>query len=138
MPLLKLSSKWPKSFGFDIAGYGPAYVSMVERRSHAYRAGLLPGDQILELDGQDVSSLSASVIKSMARHSRTQPPTLGVVSRLHQVEITPNSSYGFGFSLHDEKPVTVSRVLPGGPAHQSGLRPGEYTAHSVALLIKAT
>ncbi|KAL3875511.1 hypothetical protein ACJMK2_033457, partial [Sinanodonta woodiana] len=124
MPL-KLSQKWPRQFGFEIIGEGPTFVLSVEKGSIAFKAGLLPGDQILELDGHDVTYLSVDTLKKIARHSHTQPPTLGVVSRLLHLEIVGSKTIGLGFNIEEGKPVTVRDVVNEGPAEQAGLRPGD-------------
>ncbi|KAJ8318724.1 hypothetical protein KUTeg_003815, partial [Tegillarca granosa] len=126
MPLLlRSTTKWPKRYGFDVVGDGPCYVTAVEKGSIAFNAGLLTGDQILELDEQDVTEMSADAIKSLAKHSRTQPPTLGVVSRLHQVELVGNRTSGIGFDVEGEYPVKVHNVEQASLAFQAGLRQGD-------------
>ena len=124
MPL-RSSGKWPKHYGFDIFGDGPSFVLIVARGSVAYNSGLLPGDQILRLDGQDVSVSSAKVLKSIANHAPSQPPTLGVVSRLRTVDLVcfPDNA-GCGFTVHGNKPVRVSKVDPDGAASRAGIQPG--------------
>lgn len=57
---------------------------MVEGSS-AYMAGLQPGDQVLEIDGQNVSSLSTKALIALAQTLKTVPPSIGVVSRIEQV-----------------------------------------------------
>ncbi|WAQ96891.1 GRD2I-like protein, partial [Mya arenaria] len=95
MPL-RTAIKWPKYYGFDIVGQGPCFVLLVQKNSVAYNSGLQPGDQILELDSHDVTHLSADAIKALAKHSRTQPPTLGVVSRLLHVDVVGQKPMGLG------------------------------------------
>ncbi|PKK21960.1 glutamate receptor, ionotropic, delta 2 (Grid2) interacting protein [Columba livia] len=43
---------WPESFGFHISGMGPCYVVWVQEGSSAAAAGLRPGDEVLEIEGQ--------------------------------------------------------------------------------------
>ncbi|XP_053389051.1 delphilin-like isoform X2 [Mercenaria mercenaria] len=123
MPLKTL--KWPKHFGFEIVGQGPCFVLHVERGSVAYNSGLQCGDQILELDDQDVTNMSAEALKTLAKHSRTQPPTLGVVSRILHVDVVGNKSVGLGMVINNSKPVYVWTVEKDGPAHVMGIRPGD-------------
>ena len=75
-----LNGSWPESFGFTIHGDGPTYVIGVKRSGLAHSAGVSPGDQVLELDGHDVSDMSAEAIKKLAYHSRNIPPTIGKVT----------------------------------------------------------
>jgi S1-C subfamily serine protease len=133
MPLRTL--KWPKHFGFDIVGQGPCFVLHVERGSIAYNSGLQCGDQILELDDQDVTNMSAEALKTLAKHSRSQPPTLGVVSRILHVDVVGNKSVGLGMVVSDSKPVHVWTVENNGPAHVMGIRPGYRAVIKINLLL---
>ncbi|KAL4240243.1 Delphilin [Mactra antiquata] len=137
MPL-RTTLKWPKHFGFDIIGQGPCFVINVEKGGIAYHSGLQPGDQILELDGQDVINMSAEALKTLAKHSRSQPPTLGVVSRLMSVDIVGTKTMGLGFVITDHMPVTVWNVEEGGPAHSSGVRPGDVIVEVNGKTVKTS
>lgn len=79
---------WPEEFGFQIGGNGPSYILTVEEGSSAHLSGLQPGDQVLEIEGQNVSSLSAQEVVALAQSQRNIPPSIGVVSRIEQVRIT--------------------------------------------------
>ncbi|XP_064612281.1 delphilin-like isoform X2 [Liolophura sinensis] len=124
MPLI-MTGKWPRAFGFDIAGRGPSYVTAVEKGGSADRAGLLAGDHILGVNQEDVRSTPADVVKTIARKSRHQPPTLSVVSHLHQVNMSPDPIKGFGFSVRDDHPIIIGKIEPGTPAAKSGLAEGD-------------
>ncbi|CAL1532337.1 unnamed protein product [Lymnaea stagnalis] len=124
MPL-KLFNKWPRLYGFEICGQGPSYVISVEKGSLAFRAGLMPGDQLLEVGGQDVTTLSVDEIRLMSKSISKQPPELEVVSCLQTIVIKPDPVAGYGFSVLNEKPVIIGSVSFGGPAFQSGLRAGD-------------
>ncbi|XP_052392378.1 delphilin-like [Carassius gibelio] len=75
---------WPEDFGFKLGGDGPSYILSVVEGSSAYMAGLQPGDQVLEIDGQNVSSLSTKALIALAQTLKTVPPSIGVVSRIEQ------------------------------------------------------
>lgn len=76
---------WPEEFGFQLGGTGPSYILTVEEGSSAHLSGLQPGDQVLEIEGQDVSSLGAQAVITLAQAQKNIPPSIGVVSRIHQV-----------------------------------------------------
>lgn len=79
---------WPEDFGFKLGGDGPSYILSVVEGSSAYMAGLQPGDQVLEIDGQNVSTLSTKALVALAQTLKTVPPSIGVVSRIEQVTFT--------------------------------------------------
>uniref|UniRef100_A0A4W3H5F5 PDZ domain-containing protein n=1 Tax=Callorhinchus milii TaxID=7868 RepID=A0A4W3H5F5_CALMI len=80
---------WPEAFGFRIGGKGPSYILSVQEGGSAHLAGLQPGDQVLEIEGEDVSWLSCEVLSSLARRCHNVPPSIGVVSRIEQVDLLP-------------------------------------------------
>ncbi|KAK3777536.1 hypothetical protein RRG08_044826 [Elysia crispata] len=124
MPL-RLLNKWPKSFGFEIYGNGPSYVVSVQKGSMADKSGLRPGDQLLELNGRDVTAMSQHQIRALAKPRAFKPPDIKVVSCLQTMEIAPELPVGYGFSVVGENPVTVGSVEYGGSAFRAGLRIGD-------------
>ncbi|NXM13584.1 GRD2I protein, partial [Ploceus nigricollis] len=90
---------WPESFGFRISGSGPCYVLWVQEGSSAALAGLRPGDEVLEIEGQPVSSLGCEALLGLARRCGNVPPSIGVVSRLQHASIPPGPRGCFGFEL---------------------------------------
>ncbi|XP_064246015.1 delphilin isoform X2 [Passer domesticus] len=117
---------WPESFGFRIGGSGPCYILWVQEGSSAALAGLRPGDEVLEIEGQPVSSLGCQALLGLARRCRNVPPSIGVVSRLQHASIPPGPRGGFGFELASESPPRVGSVSPESPAAACGLQPGDY------------
>ncbi|KAF1539798.1 Delphilin, partial [Eudyptula minor] len=80
---------WPETFGFKISGTGPCYIFWVQEGSSAAAAGLRPGDEVLEIEGQPVSSLGCEALLGLARSCSNVPPSIGVVSRLQHADIPP-------------------------------------------------
>ncbi|NXR19171.1 GRD2I protein, partial [Cinclus mexicanus] len=80
---------WPESFGFRISGSGPCYILWVQEGSSAALAGLRPGDEVLEIEGQPVSSLGCEALLGLARRCDNVPPSIGVVSRLQHASVPP-------------------------------------------------
>uniref|UniRef100_A0AAY5EYX2 PDZ domain-containing protein n=1 Tax=Electrophorus electricus TaxID=8005 RepID=A0AAY5EYX2_ELEEL len=76
---------WPEEFGFQLGGNGPSYILSVEEGSSAHLSGLQPGDQVLEIEGQDVSTLGTQALTALAQTQKNIPPSIGVVSRIQQV-----------------------------------------------------
>lgn len=79
------NQNWPEAFGFRLGGVGPSYILSVAEGSSAYLAGLQPGDQVVDIEGQDVTNLSTPALIALAQTLKTVPPSIGVVSRLQQV-----------------------------------------------------
>uniref|UniRef100_A0A8C8S0S1 Grid2 interacting protein n=1 Tax=Pelusios castaneus TaxID=367368 RepID=A0A8C8S0S1_9SAUR len=103
---------WPEEFGFKISGNGPCYILAVEEGSSAHVAGLQPGDQILEIEGQHVSSMNCETLISLARQCENVPPSIGVALRLGLLQLgrlqrrTSSSVRGFVQSvdaIHQER-----------------------------------
>lgn len=117
---------WPESFGFKISGTGPCYILWVQEGSSAAVAGLRPGDEVLEIEGQPVSSLDCEALLGLARRCSNVPPSIGVVSRLHHVDIPPGPRGCFGFELASGSPPRVANVSPDSPAAACGVEPGDY------------
>lgn len=119
---------WPEAFGFRIGGNGPCYILAVEAGSSAQVAGLQPGDQILEIEGQHVSSMSREALAALARQCENVPPSIGVVSRTQQVELEPGQEGRFGFTLMSDEGglLQVEGVAPASPASKAGIKAGDY------------
>ncbi|XP_016126061.1 delphilin isoform X4 [Sinocyclocheilus grahami] len=127
---------WPEEFGFQIGGNGPSYILTVEDGSSAYLSGLQPGDQVLEIEGQNVSSLSAQEVIALAQSHRNIPPSIGVVSRIQQMDITPGPDGRFGFTIVGDCPLLVEDCSPCSPAGRSGLRAGDYVMEVNGIPVK--
>ena len=83
------------------------------------------GDQLVEVDGLNVCEMSAEAIKSLTRRTHSDPPTLGLVSRVQYKEVTASRRWGYGFTPVGVRPTVVAAVDPPGPAYQAGIREGE-------------
>ncbi|XP_074821081.1 delphilin isoform X3 [Natator depressus] len=129
---------WPEEFGFKISGNGPCYILAVEEGSSAYLAGLQPGDQILEIEGQHVSAMNCETLINLARQCENVPPSIGVVSRIQQMDINPGPDGKFGFSLmcHSGNPLQVERVAPDSPASECGIKLGDYVLEVNGIPVK--
>jgi len=117
---------WPEAFGFKINGTGPCYVVWVQEGSSAAAAGLRLGDEVLEIEGQPVSSLGCEALLGLARRCGNVPPSIGVVSRLQHADIPPGPRGCFGFELASGSPPRVASVSPESPAAACGIEPGDF------------
>jgi len=138
--------RWPEAYGFAVtSGDGPCYVTSVERGSAAHKSGICPGDQIVEVDGRNVTDMSSDRVRTLATlsvsgqrpgqkvtgvHRVSRPtvpnaPTLGVVSRVQYVELSADLVLGYGLSLSGVRPTVVSHVDRDGPAQHADIKPGK-------------
>ncbi|XP_072917163.1 delphilin isoform X1 [Hemitrygon akajei] len=127
---------WPEEFGFQIFGNGPCYIISVQEGSSAHVAGLQPGDQILEIEGQDVSSMNYDALVNLAKRCKTVPPSIGVVSRIEQLELLPAADGRFGFNLNGDSPLQIENCLPDSPAAELGLKTGDYVLEVNGVPVK--
>eukprot|EP00058_Branchiostoma_floridae_P021542 XP_002607032.1 hypothetical protein BRAFLDRAFT_93583 [Branchiostoma floridae] len=124
---MKMTSNegWPEAFGFRIEGNVPCYIVAVSDKSLAQQAGLQPGDQIVELDGHDVTMMSREGIMALAKHCEQVPPSLGVISRIRHLELVPDLKGNYGVLFRGTGPVYVQGVAKSSPAVHVGLKPGD-------------
>ncbi|KAK1881268.1 Delphilin [Dissostichus eleginoides] len=107
---------WPEEFGFLLGGNGPSYILSVEEGSSAHLAGLQAGDQVLEIEGHNVSTLGPQAVVAIAQTQKNIPPSIGVVSRIQQMDIIPGPDGRFGFTIVGDCPLLVEDCSPCSPA----------------------
>ncbi|NWX56157.1 GRD2I protein, partial [Promerops cafer] len=100
---------WPESFGFRISGSGPCYVLWVQEGSSAALAGLRPGDQVLEIEGQPVSSLGCEALLRLARRCGNVPPSIGVRAPRAQRRHRAPAPEAEGAGIQQEVPLSSLR-----------------------------
>nr|XP_057904973.1 delphilin isoform X4 [Doryrhamphus excisus] len=130
------NQNWPEAFGFRLGGTGPSYILSVVEGSSAFLAGLQPGDQVVDIEGQDVTNLSTPALIALAQTLKTVPPSIGVVSRIEQIDITPSPDGRFGFTIVGDSPLMVEDCMPNGAASRSGLKVGAYVMEVNGIPVK--
>ncbi|CAL8282608.1 unnamed protein product [Boreogadus saida] len=130
------NQKWPEEFGFRLGGVGPSYILSVLEGSSAFLAGLQPGDQVVDIEGQDVTNLSTPALIALAQTLKTVPPSIGVVSRLEQIDIAPGQDGRFGFTIVGDSPLMVEDCMAGGPGGRGGLKVGDYVMEVNGIPVK--
>ncbi|CAL8313525.1 unnamed protein product [Arctogadus glacialis] len=130
------NQNWPEEFGFRLGGVGPSYILSVLEGSSAFLAGLQPGDQVVDIEGQDVTNLSTPALIALAQTLKTVPPSIGVVSRLEQIDIAPGQDGRFGFTIVGDSPLMVEDCMAAGPGGRSGLKVGDYVMEVNGIPVK--
>lgn len=121
---MRTNENWPEAFGFSVGGRAPVVILSVEENSVAQRAGLQPGDQILEVNGENVQGLSKEEIILLAKRSRTVPPALAVISRIRTFDLRRRRGR-FGFAVRGKGPVFIAEIELNSPAENVGIRRGD-------------
>lgn len=108
-------------------------VKRVPAGSAAEAAGIKPGDRIISFNGRDGSDWEK--IKNDAMLSPERPLPLVVEREGQQIPLTitptkqvmDGESFGYLGILPDygNVPIIVSSIIPGSPADESGLKPGD-------------
>jgi len=123
--LMATNEGWPEAFGFSIDGDRPVYITEVDEGGSAQQAGLLPGDVIVEMDGEGVREYSRDDLIVLARHSKV-PPSLIVLSRVRTVTLRRGGRVSsFGLTLRGDAPVFIRSVEFNSRAREAGLRSGD-------------
>jgi regulator of sigma E protease len=116
--------------GAEIPSYQdePVVIGKVEAASVGERAGLLPGDRILRVNGENVPTWDRFAIAIGVKADRDVRLTIVRDGREQQVSVRPEAQGRFEVGdigvLPDVYP-RVSSVVQGGPADRGGLKPGD-------------
>jgi regulator of sigma E protease len=116
--------------------YRTTTVGWVEPGSPAYKAGVLPGDRILAIDGQRPDRWAGrpgAVVESILLGTNRE--ILLEVDRnsreIVTLRITPERDQEMeglrklGFEMYPAQTAVVNKVIEGGPAVRAGIRPGD-------------
>lgn len=96
-------------------------VGKVLEDSPAFDAGLLPGDEILEVDGKKFKNWELTLDEL----SKAGIHTLKIVRREDTLRIELSMERGKEPGIIPQIPPIVGRVIPGTPAYSVGLEPGD-------------
>jgi regulator of sigma E protease len=126
--------------------YRTTTVGWVEPGSPAYKAGVLPGDRILAIDGQRPDRWAGrpgAVLESILLGTNRE--ILLEVDRnsreIVTLRITPERDQEMeglrklGFEMYPAQTAVVNKVIEGGPAVRAGIRPGDIirSVHGVRV-----
>jgi regulator of sigma E protease len=126
--------------------YRTTTVGWVEPGSPAYKAGVLPGDRILAIDGQRPDRWAGrpgAVVESILLGTNRE--ILLEVDRnsreIVTLRITPERDQEMeglrklGFEMYPAQTAVVNKVIEGGPAVRAGIRPGDIirSVHGVRV-----
>ncbi len=109
---------------------GELEVAQVSSRSPASEAGLLPGDRVLKVNGEDVSGFR-QLTRTLGANRGTDVPLLVRRDGEEQVLYVPPISHSFpheaasGVSVEVVGDINVTQVSSGSPADTAGVQDGD-------------
>lgn len=110
---------------------GGAVIGHIMPNSPAAKAGILPGDKIVRLNGKDNPDWEEIVAAEIAGADRQLTLTIERAGRQLPVSVTPvfDEKEGLGSAgWEGQNVIQVGGVTPGMPAAQAGLRKGDILA----------
>lgn len=120
---------------FDRAADG-VIIGRVDRNSVAYRAGLRRGDAIASINGRRfdryhdavryINGVDAGEDLDIIVIRDGERVNLSATLAAHARRNANRASLGVFFDTTSERPLKITRIVPNSPAHQAGLRAGDY------------
>jgi len=105
----------------------PVVVGWVEEETPAKTAGFRPGDRIVRIQGEEISTWEEA--KILFASNPDQPLEVGFLRKAERLttQITPESTgYAGGYTgLSHQRPALVGAISPDMPAERAGLRAGD-------------
>jgi regulator of sigma E protease len=105
----------------------PAVVGWVEQDTPAAAAGFRPGDRIVRIQGEEISTWERAKILFASNPNQLLRVEFLRDDKPMHAEITPDSSgYAGGYTgLDHERPALIGSVSPDMPAEKAGLQAGD-------------
>ena len=116
--------------GADVEAYAkePAIVGFVEPDSPAARAGIQPGDHIIEVAGVRVDNWNEFGLETVTKANRPTRLTIIRNGKTIEQEIVPVGRGKYEEGVTGVKPILrpqMFEILPSQPAQEAGLRAGD-------------
>ncbi|NDA25575.1 MAG: RIP metalloprotease RseP [Verrucomicrobia bacterium] len=116
--------------------YRTTTIGWVEAKSPAAKAGILPGDKILAIDGQRperwagrpgavVESILLGIGREIVLELDREGREIVTVRVVPEPDKELEGLRRLGFEMYPAQPAWVDKVIEGGPAARAGIRPGE-------------
>lgn len=116
--------------GIQVPSYlrGPAFIGKIDKDSPAAQAGLQRKDTILAIDGEATPTWQSAELTIGTSPNRTLTLTLERDGRQLESKVTTSVKKRMAvgtIGIHPFIPYRISQVVPGSPAAQAGLEPGD-------------
>ncbi|PYQ15662.1 MAG: RIP metalloprotease RseP [Acidobacteria bacterium] len=113
-------------YGVDAVLSDPPVIGALEPGSPAEAAGLLPGDEIVAIDGAPKTNWEEALVAIVVRPDRSLRIRVrrGSAEKEFAVQSTSSSTQKLG-QIGVSPLVRIGQVLPGSPAERAGLKPDD-------------
>ncbi len=125
LTLLAFTVLYQLGWGVDSTLYDPPVVGFVEALSPAARAGIVPGDEILAIDGKPQAAWEAALMTILLRPSQTLPFRIRRGGEELTLSVATAVSERSAGEIGVVPLVRVGQVIPGAPASVAGIQPND-------------
>ena len=125
LTLLAFTVLYQLGWGVDSTLLDPPVIGFVEPESAAAHAGLLPGDQILAIDGKPQPAWESALMTILLRPNQTLPLRIRRSGEELALSVATTTNEHKAGEIGVIPLVRVGEVIPGAPASLAGIQPDD-------------